>query len=176
MLYVTDSIVTPDVVIQQASPILVSEDDTLQLLCSYWAVPSPDTISWSHDDKPTNDPHIMIESYNATLSLTITSVGKNNAGYYMCIVSNKVGTNTARVGVIFQCKYSYIVMTTVTMDFSSTIDIRITGPAPDDVITSGSKVILQCHLFRATGPLTYNWTREYGLTLPMNSFLDNNGE
>ena len=57
----------------------------------------------------------------------------------------------------------------------SAIDVWITGQAPDEVINSGALVILQCHIFRATGPVTYNWTREDGQTLPVNSFLDNNG-
>ena len=59
--------------------------------------------------------------------------------------------------------------------FDTAIDVWITGPVPDEVINSGAQVILQCHIFRATGPVTYNWTREDGQTLPVNSFLDNNG-
>ena len=59
--------------------------------------------------------------------------------------------------------------------FDTAIDVWITGPAPDEVINSGAQVILQCHIFREIGPVTYNWTREDGQTLPVNSFLDNNG-
>lgn len=80
-------------VYQPSDTIQVSTGDTMQLTCVYESYPEPSAVFWKRDGERLNE---SVSKYNGGTvkepSLTIYNTELLDAGTYVCVVVNEIGT------------------------------------------------------------------------------------
>ena len=83
--------------------------------CEGYGIPAP-TITWDHDGVPLSMATVdHIESNGTTYvssSISITTIGHQDRGQYMCSIQNDIGRDTANfnLSVNYDGKYTIIII------------------------------------------------------------------
>ena len=94
--------VAPEITADAGGLVKIPLNSTLELSCSFQAVPTPHSTTWTHNG--TQLPSTLVTPTASSTTLTQTNLQANGGGAYVCRASNEIGSDTATMFVRVQCK------------------------------------------------------------------------